>query len=360
MTGGKQAAKNPCKEAAKTWKIKQLFLNLEIVLKQLKRDSKGLETWQKQYLCLLLSGYTPREIAQEHLHLTVESLRVKLSSKKGLYECIRRLTKKPILDWRDVIIILLHSGYRRNEASPPNREEIMLVIECDAELSEKLMRKLESTVHEVAGSNNLRIVRIEKGSVVFILQGPVDECDRVAERFNPSELSEKLGCPVREVKKVDNNPAPNQSQGIVSLAQWLKGCFDEPSWQPVEWIMAPSLRMATPALDVERGVSTESIRRAKIICWDTDERVLILVVHMMPTATQSLDVRLQLYPYDTASNLPPGLELSVQDETGVTCLEATARTADNWLQLEFSADPGEPFSVTIAIDSVRAVEHFST
>ena len=124
--------------------------------------------------------------------------------------------------------------------------------------------------------------------------------------------------------------------------------------------MAPSLRMATPALDVERGVSTESIRRAKIICWDTDERVLILVVHMMPTATQSLDVRLQLYPYDTASNLPPGLELSVQDETGVTCLEATARTADNWLQLEFSADPGEPFSVTIAIDSVRAVEHFST
>ena len=107
-------AKAPCEYAAETWHIEQLFLDLEVVLRRLNRDSKGLETWQKQYLCLLLSGYNLRQIAQEHLHLAVESLRVKLSARRGLYECVQKLTNQSISNWRDVIIILINSGYRRN------------------------------------------------------------------------------------------------------------------------------------------------------------------------------------------------------------------------------------------------------
>ncbi len=352
-----QAAKNPCEDAAETWKIKQLFLDLEVVFKKLSRDSKGLENWQKQYLCLLLSGYTPRQIAQEHLHLTVESLRVKLSAKRGLYDCIRKLTKQSISDWRDVIILLLNSGYRRNEGASPDREETMLFMTCDVEVSESLLRKLEATIQEVTGSNNLRIVRIENGSVVFVWQGSLDACRQVENLFQSGQLDRVLEFPVANVQ-VEDVPALSKSQPVVSLSQWLQGIF-EPSWQPVEWVMAPRLRMAALPLAPDCDIPTDIIKRSKVICWDTDDREFALVVHLIETTTQSIDIRIQIHPGDRATDLPPDLQLSVQDASGVTCLEATARTADNWLQLEFGAEPGEHFSVAVTVGSVRAVEHFS-
>jgi hypothetical protein len=50
----------------------------------------------------------------------------------------------------------------------------------------------------------------------------------------------------------------------------------------------------------------------------------------------------------------------VLDEAGVTCpeLQVQARSDDNWIQLEFSGEPGERFSLKLALGDVSITEDF--
>jgi hypothetical protein len=75
---------------------------------------------------------------------------------------------------------------------------------------------------------------------------------------------------------------------------------------------------------------------------------------------QEMDVRLRVYPTGSDIYLPAGLKLLVLDDSGVSVpdLEATARTADNWIQLEFSGQSQEQFSVKAALGDVSITEHF--
>ncbi|MEM5838781.1 DUF1822 family protein, partial [Pediococcus acidilactici] len=66
---------------------------------------------------------------------------------------------------------------------------------------------------------------------------------------------------------------------------------------------------------------------------------------------------LRVYPASGQTYLPPGLQLTVWDETG-TCLDAEAGSIDNWIQREFSGEKGEHFSVKVAFGDVNVTEDF--
>jgi hypothetical protein len=46
------------------------------------------------------------------------------------------------------------------------------------------------------------------------------------------------------------------------------------------------------------------------------------------------------------------------DESGAIFLEACARAADNYIQLQFSGVAGEAFSVQVALGDARVIENF--
>jgi len=345
----------PCEEAANSWKTEQLFLDLEEVRRELTSNKKGIEQWHKEYLCLLLTGHTPRKIAQEYLYMTIESLRVKLSAKGGLYDCIRKLTSSEITDWRDVIILLLNQGYRKSESKPSEREETIIIVTCDVDISEPLLRKVETTMKKITGSNNLKITRIESGSVVFVVEGDAEACRKLETSFHSGELEKLLGFPVHDVKI---EPAVVPAPAPIRLGQWLQGIF-EPVWQPMEWAMAPGLRSTASTVELERDLPPDSIVRARPIDLWTVERVVTLVIQLIPTQNDGADIRLQLHPNGDSIELPPNLQLSVLDETGSVCLETESRQADNWLQLAFSADPGERFSIRITLEQFCFLENFA-
>ncbi|HEY9845691.1 MAG TPA: DUF1822 family protein, partial [Candidatus Caenarcaniphilales bacterium] len=56
--------------------------------------------------------------------------------------------------------------------------------------------------------------------------------------------------------------------------------------------------------------------------------------------------------------LPPSLQLVVLDESGASFLEAQARSADNYIQLQFSGTAGERFSVQVTLGEVSTTEDF--
>ncbi|BAY75230.1 hypothetical protein NIES25_16480 [Nostoc linckia NIES-25] len=137
---------------------------------------------------------------------------------------------------------------------------------------------------------------------------------------------------------------------LVNLRQWVTGIF-QPDWQSPDLLFASNFRssstIARPA--------TNSISRAKVI--DLGRQVLLLV-QLTPTNSEVFDIRLRVYPGDDAIHLPAFLQLIVLDAAGNTSMEAQARSADDWMQLEFSCEHEEKFSVKIVLGETSLIEKF--
>ncbi|WP_341735331.1 DUF1822 family protein [Microcoleus sp. CAWBG640] len=83
-----------------------------------------------------------------------------------------------------------------------------------------------------------------------------------------------------------------------------------------------------------------------------------LIVHFTQESENKRNILLQVHPGGGKTYLPPDVELIVLDDAGDVFLEARSRSADNWIQLEFRGEPGERFSVKVALGDASIVEGF--
>lgn len=151
---------------------------------------------------------------------------------------------------------------------------------------------------------------------------------------------------------------------LVSLSKWFSGVV-EYGWQTVESLLENAeLRPVYVFRSVEAisGVSqdeTATTRRAKLLDLGIQiaNQPVILIVEITPQTELQTSVRLQLHPTG-AVYLQPGVVLSVLDESLNLFLEAQSRSADNYIQLQFSGEVGERFSVKVGHDGAYITEHF--
>ncbi|HEY9819774.1 MAG TPA: DUF1822 family protein [Candidatus Sericytochromatia bacterium] len=158
--------------------------------------------------------------------------------------------------------------------------------------------------------------------------------------------------PIKQVHKSTVKPETL----LVNLRQWLEGVFNE-DWQPIGLVLASNLRGATPlGLDAQ----TSSFSRAKVIDLGAQlvAQAVVLVVQLTPTATETLNIHLLLYPDGNSIHLPPNLQLIVLDEAGTACMDAQTRSADDWMQLEFSCQHQERFTVRVVLGEISITEEF--
>ncbi|GAA6617859.1 DUF1822 family protein [Scytonema sp. NUACC26] len=140
----------------------------------------------------------------------------------------------------------------------------------------------------------------------------------------------------------------NQSeQFLVNLRQWLEGIFER-DWQPTELALASGFRHITTL--------TNSVSRVKEIY--LDHHPLLLVVQVTPTDINSVDIRLRLYPGKNGIYLPENLQLVLFDEVGSACMEAQSKKTDSWMELEFSCQQNEMFSVKVVLEGTSLTEKF--
>lgn len=178
--------------------------------------------------------------------------------------------------------------------------------------------------------------------------------------------------PVRELP-----PLPARTR--VNLSQWLTNIFEQ-GWETVESLFAPAepdlafnfrsapnsvvddnWRSATDSVINEPELSNEGVSRAKLIDLGMPlaGEVVALVIELQPESDRKTNILLQVHPTGDRMFLPPHLQLTVLDETGSVFLEAQARSADNYIQLQFRGDSGEQFSVRVALGDVSVVEDFA-
>jgi hypothetical protein len=150
-------------------------------------------------------------------------------------------------------------------------------------------------------------------------------------------------------------PVPSANQVRVNLSRWLDNIF-EAGWQTVEALL--STQAANLALST-RSAEQFSIRGGKLIDLGMQlaNQQVVLIVKLTPRSESEVDIRLGVYPAFGQIYLPPSLQLMVWDESG-NCLETQARSIDDWIQLEFSGEKGEHFSVKVALGDVSVTEDF--
>lgn len=143
---------------------------------------------------------------------------------------------------------------------------------------------------------------------------------------------------------------------LVNLRRWFEGIFNQ-DWQPAGLVLASNLR-STTELNVDP--QTSSIARAKVITLGSQlvPQQLVLVVQLTPTTTEAIDIRMRLYPGGDSIHLPSSLQLIVLDEAGTACMEAQARSTDDWMQLEFSCQQEERFNVKVVLGEMSITEQF--
>ena len=153
---------------------------------------------------------------------------------------------------------------------------------------------------------------------------------------------------LRKLHETTTNP-------FVNLSQWFDNIFDA-SWQQVESLLNPQQTQLAFSFRNSKAESNQGIKRGKFI--ELGDNYLALVLEIQPEYNESIDIRLMLHPTGNVTILPPSIQLTLLDELGNKLIETQARTTDNYIQLQFSGEAGERFSVKVSLGDASITEHF--
>ncbi len=179
------------------------------------------------------------------------------------------------------------------------------------------------------------------------------------------DLIDRLNLQTQPIAPVSAVTSASVQNRRVNLSQWFTDVF-ETGWQTVEALLNPPeldlafrFRSADSAVLVESERPDIGTRRGKLIDLGIQlaDRPVALIVELTPEDGKR-NILLQVHPTGNHIYLPPLLQLTVLDESGLIFLEAQARSADNYIQLQFSGLPGEQFSVRVALGDASIVEDF--
>ena len=142
------------------------------------------------------------------------------------------------------------------------------------------------------------------------------------------------------------------SSTVVNLRPWLQNNFAktvEAGWQTMEKFFGS--RQASLAVRYAAG------QRSKLIDLGIGNPVA-LIITLTPEEEEEITVLLQLRPTESQT-LPSGLKLILGDASGDRISESTATEEDEFIQGQYSCQPGFGFTVTVALGDASVTENFT-
>ncbi|MEG3895277.1 MULTISPECIES: DUF1822 family protein [unclassified Microcoleus] len=168
---------------------------------------------------------------------------------------------------------------------------------------------------------------------------------------------------VSELKSLDQLLEYLDELKPVNLSQWLQNVFDI-GWHTVQTLFEskPELQFAFRSPQVLESSALVSrnlpVKRGKLLNLERGTEQVALFVELMTTDEPDIDISVEVYPTNGQTNLPKDLQLMVLDDGGKTVMQAIANKTEN-LVFEFTAEPGEHFTVKLALGDFTVTEKFS-
>ncbi|MDZ8258527.1 DUF1822 family protein [Nostoc sp. ChiQUE01b] len=146
------------------------------------------------------------------------------------------------------------------------------------------------------------------------------------------------------------------NHNLVNLKQWLENIF-EAGWQEVETLLGT--QGVNPAWSM-RSKAGAFLSRGKLIDLGKllTAQAVVLVVTLPADNEEEMDIIVEVHPTNGQNYLPPNLHLMVLDFEGASVMEAQTRSSNKNIQLEFSCEVGERFSVKLVLGDISITENF--
>ena len=156
-----------------------------------------------------------------------------------------------------------------------------------------------------------------------------------------------------EIELIRSLHIPNKT--LVKLKQWLDNII-EAGWQEVETLLGTQANLPAWSLRSEAGAF---LSRGKLIDFGIlTEQAVVLVVTLPQDNEEEMDIIVEIHPKSGQDYLPSNLQLMVLDFEGGCVMEAQTRSNNKNIQLQFSGELGERFSIKVALGDVSVVEDF--
>ncbi len=220
-----------------------------------------------------------------------------------------------------------------------------------------------------------------------ILQVPPEVWDDrigyVAVQFDPSlreatllgflsGVGEKEELPISQLQSLDyllkhlsqlKQLQPVKVKPQVTLSQWFENIFDG-GWETIESIFSGSsaefagnFRGGEKRIAKTRTIPQTLLERGKRLDLKHQDEQLALLVGLTPTDLSELDIVVGIYPTGDRTYLPQELQLMLLDEAGIAVMQTEARGSE-YIQFQFRSEPGESFSVKVALGDLIITENF--
>lgn len=150
------------------------------------------------------------------------------------------------------------------------------------------------------------------------------------------------------------------TQTVTHLSHWLNNVVDS-GWETLENLChLPQQQLAlgfrSPAVLRHRKPNPVKVEKGKLINLEKNGDRVALLVGLMAKNTSNLDISVELLP-GNHNYLPPDLQLIILDERDRAVMQAQAGGSEG-LEFQFSGEPGEQFSVKVALGEFSLIEQF--
>lgn len=161
--------------------------------------------------------------------------------------------------------------------------------------------------------------------------------------------------PLNQLRSLQELPGYlNKIRPLVNLSQWFEDIF-EAGWQAVETLLSSE---PTELAFSFRGALEVDVRRCKLIELGMPGQSVAMIVSLTEESEQEIHISVEVQPRKGHTYLPSNLQLIVLDEDGETVIDAHARSDNQNILLEFGGEPGDRFSVKVALGDFSVTEYF--
>ncbi len=174
----------------------------------------------------------------------------------------------------------------------------------------------------------------------------LEEISTLINQLSPGQDERKRRQAAKRLGEIGTGNS-NAIQALVNLLRTSQD--DETLWTAVEslWQIDPG----NPAAGVSRV-------RLIDLGMQLAGHTLALAVALIKKADQQVGILLRVYPTGNEAYLPTNLKLILLDDSEQILREVTARRADIYIQIKLSGQPGEQFSVKVALGDTSITEDF--
>ncbi|MEH2179237.1 DUF1822 family protein [Nostoc sp.] len=158
---------------------------------------------------------------------------------------------------------------------------------------------------------------------------------------------------------------PEKVKQPIHLSKWLMNVVNE-DWQTVESLLSPQsselafrFRATEQTLTQNSDNSTISVQKGTLLNLgqQSQTKPIALVVGLTPVSEQEINICVKVCPVGQ-KYLPEELEVMVLDDLSTAVMQATARNTKS-IQLNFSSEVGEHFSIKVVLGDVNFREIFT-